>query len=109
MDKEWITSIGIDIGTSTTKCIISRLYIQISNNGFTLPACTIEQREVVYESKMYTTPLINDEEIDMESLQAILEKEYKQGGIRLADVEAGAVIITGETALKKTQNILFII
>lgn len=104
MDKEWITSIGIDIGTSTTKCIISRLYIQISNNGFTLPACTIEQREVVYESKMYTTPLINDEEIDMESLQAILEKEYKQGGIRLADVEAGAVIITGETALKKNAE-----
>ncbi|CAM3019578.1 ethanolamine ammonia-lyase reactivating factor EutA [Paenibacillus sediminis] len=98
--EQWITSIGLDIGTSTTKFIVSRLLIKQTNDRFNLPGCRIADRKVVYSSPIYTTPLKNDYEIDMESLTDLLVHEYEQSAIGLQDVNAGAVIITGETARK---------
>ncbi|RBN37618.1 hypothetical protein DMN50_29560, partial [Priestia megaterium] len=37
MLQKWITSIGLDIGTSTTKLIVSKLLIANQQNQFTLP------------------------------------------------------------------------
>lgn len=100
MGENWMTSIGLDIGTSTTKFIVSRLLISETGNRFSLPSCEIIDRQVAYTSSIYTTPLKNQYQIDMEKIAEILEKEYKKSQITLRDVKAGAVIITGETARK---------
>lgn len=104
MKEKWFTSIGLDLGTSTTKFIVSRLFIEERNDGFSLPSCQITKREIAYTSQVYATPLLNDTEIDMSPLARILEKEYGKAGIRLSDVKAGAVIITGETARKNNAK-----
>lgn len=104
MLQKWITSIGLDIGTSTTKLIVSKLLIANQQNQFTLPGCQIIDRRVTYVSSIYTTPMLNDVEIDVQRLTVLLEQEYKNAGISLDQVEAGAVIITGETARKQNAE-----
>lgn len=100
----WITSIGLDIGTSTTKFIVSHLSIAEKGSPFHLPSCQIVDRTVVYASSIYTTPLTSNHKIDMKSLSAILSHEYEESGINIKDVKAGAVIITGETARKENAE-----
>jgi len=104
MLQKWITSIGLDIGTSTTKLIVSKLLIANQQNQFTLPGCQIIDRRVTYASSIYTTPMLNEVEIDVQRLTVLLEQEYKNAGISLDQVEAGAVIITGETARKQNAE-----
>lgn len=104
MLQKWMMSIGLDIGTSTTKLIVSKLLIANQQNQFTLPGCQIIDRRVTYASSIYTTPMLNEVEIDVQRLTVLLEQEYKNAGISLDQVEAGAVIITGETARKQNAE-----
>ncbi|MDN4524003.1 ethanolamine ammonia-lyase reactivating factor EutA [Fictibacillus fluitans] len=104
MTRQWITSIGLDIGTSTTKLIASELLISQSQDQFTLPGCQIIDRRVTYASSIYTTPMVNEVEIDVEQLTQLLQKEYKQARVTLDQVHAGAVIITGESARKQNAE-----
>lgn len=104
MTREWMTSIGLDIGTSTTKLIVSELLIAQSPDSFTLPGCQIIDRRVTYASSIYTTPMKNEGEIAVEELTLLLQKEYTNASITLDQVHAGAVIITGETARKQNAE-----
>ncbi|QGQ93851.1 hypothetical protein EHS13_02480 [Paenibacillus psychroresistens] len=100
MNEKWITSVGIDIGTSTTKWILSRLKLTKTSGGFALPRYEITERRLTYVSPIYTTPLINELEINMEALSKLLEQEYIKAGISPEMIDTGAIIITGETATK---------
>lgn len=102
--EEWMTSVGIDLGTSTTKFIVSRLKVSKVSGPFALPRYRITERELVYQSGIYATPLRNEEEIDMEEVVRILEGEYRKADLQLSDVKSGAVIITGETANKRNAQ-----
>lgn len=53
---------------------------------------------------MYSTPLISDREIDHPALFAILAGEYEKAALQPEDVDTGAVIITGETAVKHNAD-----
>lgn len=108
LEERPIVSVGIDIGTSTTKFIVSHLkYAKVSHH-FSLPRYEIVERKIVYESPMHPTPLKETRhEINLEALSIWLEKQYRSAGISVSEIKSGAVIITGETATKKNaQNIL---
>jgi ethanolamine utilization protein EutA len=100
MHNQWITSVGLDIGTSTTKMVVSRLKLVRSSGILSLPRFEIAERELLYASPIYSTPLKNSDEVNAERIWEIVTKEYEQAGIRPADLKSGAVIITGETAIK---------
>jgi ethanolamine utilization protein EutA len=104
VEKQWITSIGIDLGTSTTKFIVSRLRLGRIASTYSLPRYQIVERKLLYTSPIYSTPLINQEEIDMEQVSQILQKEYAKAGLQMSDIKSGAVIITGETATKRNAQ-----
>ncbi|WP_231571281.1 ethanolamine ammonia-lyase reactivating factor EutA [Gordoniibacillus kamchatkensis] len=104
MQSQWITSAGIDIGTSTTKMIVSRLKLVRTSSALSLPRYDISERELLYASPVYATPLAGSDEIDGERLGAILAEEYRRAGIRPEDLKSGAVIITGETANKRNAS-----
>ena len=59
-----ITSVGIDIGTSTTQLIFSRLVVENQASDYVAPRIDIVDKEVVYRSDIYFTPLLSDTEID---------------------------------------------
>jgi len=104
MEEQWIKSVGIDVGTSTTKMIVSRLRLGRMSSTFSLPRFQIVERQLLYASPVHTTPLIGFDEIDAERIGAILKDEYQQAGISLSEIKSGAVIITGETASKKNAQ-----
>ena len=101
---EVILSVGIDIGTSTTQLIFSRLTIENRASSYTVPRISIVDKEVVYRSKIYFTPLRSATEIDAEAVKGIVREDYKAAGMTPEDLKTGAVIITGETARKQNAN-----
>jgi ethanolamine utilization protein EutA len=104
---ETIISVGIDIGTTTTQLVISKLKVKNYSSGTVMPQMEIADREVVYRSEIHFTPIINHDHIDATKISMIVEKEYERAGISAKEIDTGAVIITGETAKKQNaQNIL---
>lgn len=101
---EWMNSVGIDLGTSTTKWLLSRLRLTRTSGGFALPRYEITERKIEYASPVYPTPLLGEDRIDVASVVALLEAEYARAGLRPEDVRTGAVIVTGETATKRNAE-----
>lgn len=96
-----ILSVGIDIGTSTTQLVFSRIAMENTTGYFAVPRVCIVSKEVVYRSAIYTTPLRTPVLIDGERVREIIAGEYEKAGYRPQDVDTGAVIITGESARKE--------
>lgn len=102
--RDELLSVGIDIGTSTTQLVLSKLYIENMASSFSVPRLVIADKEVVYESDIIFTPVLADNRIDAAAIKAFVEQEYKKGGVAKQDIQTGAVIITGETARKENAN-----
>lgn len=56
---------------------------------------------MIYKSRVYITPLLTPVLIDGEAIRTIVEEEFRLAGYAPADVDTGAVIITGESARKE--------
>lgn len=102
--REIINSVGIDIGTSTTQLIFSKLTIENMATSYTVPRISIVDTEVVYRSDIYFTPLDSVSNIDADKVKAIVASEYQKAHMSPKDLHTGAVIITGETARKENAN-----
>ena len=104
MKVEQILSAGIDIGTTTTQLIFSRLTVQNTAGFGRIPQTEITDKQILYRSPIYFTPLLDEHTMDGSSIRAILEKEYLTAGISPSDVSTGAVIITGESVKKRNAR-----
>ena len=98
---ERLLSVGLDVGTTSTQLIVSRLEIKNLAGSFTVPEMQITDRTILHQSPVYFTPLKSETLVDGEGIRQIVETEYKKAGIRREDVNTGAVIITGETSRKE--------
>ena len=101
-----ILSVGIDIGTTTTQLVGSRLVIENQASAFAVPRIHITSKEIIYRSRVYFTPFRNETDIDADGLYEILQKEYEAAGLTPENVATGAVIITGEAARKQNAEII---
>ena len=97
-------SVGIDVGTTTTQVVFSRLSLADVARPGQIPRITITQREVLYQSPIAFTPLLDRDAVDAARLHALVRREYAAAGVEPSQVETGAVIITGETAKKKNAD-----
>jgi ethanolamine utilization protein EutA len=115
-ENRTMLSVGIDVGTTTTQVVFSRLTLAGGATGGTTPMARgatspprmtgIVGKEVIYRGGMHFTPLAGPEVIDAAALEQILRREYRQAGITPEQVETGAVIITGETAKKRNADVI---
>ena len=99
-----LKSVGLDVGTTSTQMVVSRLEVENRASAFSVPHLVISRREIVYESPVYFTPLEDESHIDMGALKKIVEKEYASAQISPGEVDTGAVIITGETARRENAD-----
>jgi ethanolamine utilization protein EutA len=100
-----VTSVGIDIGTTTTQLVVSRLTITNTAPGTSAPRMEITDKEVLYRSQIYFTPLLDDHQIiDAEDVKRIVLQEYRTAGLTPEGIDTGAVIVTGETAKKENAQ-----
>jgi ethanolamine utilization protein EutA len=105
MAKELIlTSVGIDIGTTTTQLVVSRLTLVNVMPGCQVPKIEITHKSIVYMGNVYFTPFLDRQRVDGLALRKIIAKEYAAAGIQPSDIDTGAVIITGETAKKDNAS-----
>lgn len=100
-----LTSVGIDIGTSTSHLIFSKLKLKREVGFMNMTGRYIlESRQILYEGNIINTPLLDESTIDVDSVITFIEEEFIKAGIKKEDVDTGAVIVTGETAKKKNAE-----
>ena len=99
-----LLSVGLDVGTTSTQMILSRLTVENKASGFAVPKMEITNREILYRSPVYFTPLAAHNLVDAIALRKLIEKEYEAAGITREQVDTGAVIITGETSRKENAR-----
>ena len=92
------------MGTTTTQLIVSKLQVQNQASSFAVPELQITDRQVVYTSPVYFTPLIGQDLVDGEGVARLVKEEYQKAGITPEQVDTGAVIITGETSRKENAR-----
>ena len=99
-----LLSVGLDVGTTTTQMIVSRLTVENKASSFTVPEMEIADRQVIYTSPVEFTPLLGENLVDGEGVRRIVEQQYRAAGITQKQVDTGAVIITGETSRKENAR-----
>jgi ethanolamine utilization protein EutA len=102
--SEFLLSVGIDLGTTTTQIVFSRIEVENVASAFSVPRIKIIGKTILYRGDIYFTPLLDRKTIDTRKIRSIVEEEYKKAKIAPADVRLGAVIITGETARKENSE-----
>ena len=96
-----LTTVGIDIGSSTSHLLFARVILQRQTQGLSSRFVVIERR-IVWRSPIMLTPFLPNGTIDAASLGEFIAGAYREAGIKQSDVDSGAVILTGE-AIKKTN------
>ena len=99
IEKFTLTSVGIDIGSSTTHTIFSRLILRREGAGLSAKF-VVTNRDVLFRSPIMLTPYTSGTQIDTDSVKAFVQQSYADAGYTPDDIDTGAVVITGE-ALKK--------
>jgi ethanolamine utilization protein EutA len=94
-DHVSLVSVGIDIGSSGTQVIFSRINLRrlgedLSSRYF------VVSRETLSQSPVALTPYSSEERIDEHALGAIIDDAYAAAGMVPSDIDTGAVILTGE-------------
>ena len=98
-----LTSVGIDIGSSTSHLIFSRLILR--RQGIALSSrFIVVKREILYESPILLTPYLDKTTIDTANLDEFIHEAYRQAGLTPKNIDTGAVIVTGEAAKKKNAD-----
>lgn len=99
-----LLSVGLDVGTTSTQLVVSRLTVENRASSFAVPDMDITERTILYKSPVYFTPLLDESHVDGAAIRTIVEEEYRKAGIRREDVDTGAIIITGETSRKENAR-----
>lgn len=98
---ERLHSVGLDVGTTSTQMVLSRLTLENRAGSFAVPEMEIREREILYKSPVHFTPLLRGDLVDGTALKKIVDEEYRRAGISKTEVDTGAIIITGETSRKE--------
>jgi len=91
-----LTSVGIDIGSSTSHLMFSELRIGYPSLHQRKPV--VLERNVIARSRILLTPFTGDWNIEAGPLKALVDTTFKEAGLTREEIDTGAVIITGEAA-----------
>ncbi len=98
-DNVELTTVGIDIGSSTSHLMFSRVHLQRLGTALSSRFVVVD-RKVIWQSPILLTPYAPDFTIDVDELAGFIGGCYAYAGIEPASIDSGAVILTGE-ALKR--------
>ncbi len=97
-DEIRLVSVGVDIGSSTSHLVFSRLVLERLDNRY-----IVTQREVFHESDVLLTPYADDMTIDAKKLGAFIDAQYEAAGLDPASIDTGALILTG-VAVRRSNS-----
>ena len=109
-----LISVGIDIGTTTTLIMLSKLTVaetaslgsmpQARYGPARKPRAEVYSKEILYEGAVHFTPISVDGLVDVDALERLVRDDYAEAGVSPEQVDTGAVIITGESAKKQNAE-----
>ncbi len=102
-DNVTLTSVGIDIGSSGTQIIFSRIHLRRMSKDLSSRYVVVE-RETLYQSPVTLTPYQGEQRIDDAALGAIIDEAYSGAGLHPDDIDAGVVILTGEALRRENAE-----
>src|SRR5574341_1159140 len=85
-DEIKLTSVGIDIGSSTSHLVFSRLEMKQEGTRY-----VIKRRAILSESEILLTPYRDDLTIDVAALEKFINRQYEHAGLKRDDVDTGAL------------------
>lgn len=98
-DEIVLTSVGVDIGSSTSHLVFSKIVMERRDTVYVVSA-----REILFESEVILTPYNDDTTINAAALQPFIAEQYAKAGIGVDDVDAGALILTGVAVRRKNAR-----
>lgn len=98
-DEIKLTSVGVDIGSSTTHLIFSRLEMKQQGTRY-----VVVSRTVLSASEILLTPYVNDSTIDVKALGSFINRQYEKAGLSREDVDTGALILTGVAVRRRNAR-----
>jgi ethanolamine utilization protein EutA len=102
-DNIAFTTVGIDIGSSTSHLLFAKVLLQRQSRGLS-SRFVVAARETVWRSPILLTPFLPDGIIDAAELHEFIRGCYRDAGFARADIGGGAVILTGEAIKQKNAR-----
>jgi ethanolamine utilization protein EutA len=102
-DHLTLVSVGIDIGSSGTQVIFSRVYMRRMAEALTSRYFVVK-RETLHQSPVVLTPYQSETRIDERAVGAIVDEAYTAAGIHPDQIDTGAVILTGEALRRENAK-----
>ena len=102
-DNVALTTVGIDIGSSGTQVIFSRVHLRRFAEDLTSRYYVVT-RETLFQSPVALTPYQNEERIDDAKLGAIIDDAYAAAGLAPSEIDTGVVILTGEALRRENAQ-----
>jgi ethanolamine utilization protein EutA (predicted chaperonin) len=98
-----LTTVGIDIGSSTSHLMFSRVRLQRRTQMLSSEFVVVG-REVLWRSPILFTPFLPDFTIDAARLREFIDAAYAESGIDAEGIDSGAVILTGEAIKRRNAE-----
>ncbi|MDB5883690.1 MAG: reactivating factor for ethanolamine ammonia lyase [Ramlibacter sp.] len=89
-DQIVLVSVGVDIGSSTSHLVFSRLVLERTDNRY-----IVSERVVLHESEVLLTPYTDDQSIDAAALRVFVDRQYALAEVTPEQIDSGALILTG--------------
>jgi ethanolamine utilization protein EutA len=89
-DELCVLSVGVDIGSSTSHLVFSRIVLERLDSRY-----VVTERESFYQSDILLTPYAGEDLIDADALGAFIERQYRDAKVDPDEIDAGALILTG--------------
>jgi ethanolamine utilization protein EutA len=98
-DELCVLSVGVDIGSSTSHLVFSRIVLERLDSRY-----VVTERESFYQSDILLTPYAGEETIDADALGAFIAQQYKDAKIDPDEIETGALILTGVAVRRRNAR-----
>ncbi len=98
-DQIELTSIGVDIGSSTSHLLLSTITLERLDTQY-----VVTGRELRFASEILLTPYAAGNTIDADVLGDFIHAQYAAAGIGPDDIDTGALILTGVAARRSNAR-----
>lgn len=102
-DNVELTTVGIDIGSSTSHLMFARVHLSRLATGLSSRFVVVD-RKILWQSSILLTPYLPDFTIDTAKLAAFINRCHADAKLDRAQVDSGAVILTGEALKRKNAR-----
>src|SRR5215469_4156424 len=98
-DELCVLSVGVDIGSSTSHLVFSRIVLERLDARY-----VVTERESFFQSDILLTPYAAEDTIDADALSAFIARQYRDAKVDPDEIDAGALILTGVAVRRRNAR-----